>query len=105
MADTLSGMMDVDRYPRQDGRIIGRADLPWPELVTSDGVVRFAGPGWFGDVASGVARSVWDNHALAYDLHQDRERDLGAGTSVLVPGFYDPSADAESTMESLYETV
>ncbi len=104
-SDLYRPQTDADGYPRQDGRIIGRADLPWHELSTSAKETRFAGPGWFGEVVSDVARSVWDNHALAHDLYLDREAELGSGTSVLVTGFYDPAADADSTMESLTRTL
>lgn len=91
---------------RHHGRIIGRSDLSWHQFM--DGTA-YAGPGWFGhiDQSKGVpiARSSWENLALARDLYLDRDDDEGFGTSILVVGFHDPSSDTPRNMQDLARDI
>lgn len=86
----------------QWGRVFGRCELTWHEL----GEQQFAGPGWFGipqfdDEDTAInATSVWDNAALARDLFLERESDV-SGTTILVVGFRDPSADQAKDLPAL----
>lgn len=84
---------------RQLNRLIAKADLGWHEV---DGEP-CAGPGWLSqddEQNNQPASSIWDNSALARDLYVDRPGDL-PGTSILVPGFYNPDPDEQLTVEEL----
>lgn len=73
----------------RNGRLVGRASLPWHERA--DGA-EFAGPAWFGVAEAsreGTARSLYASHALQRELRIDRPE--ATGTTVLVVGVHDPS--------------
>lgn len=78
-----------------ENRIIGRCELPWHEDVK--GETACAGPGWFGRLETHndteVAESYWGNATLAKNLHLERKKEVGPGTSICVVGFHDPSSD------------
>lgn len=83
-------------------RLIGKSDLPWHNI----GRKRYAGPGWFGKVASrgDEIESIESNPSLAYELYLDREPG-NSGASILVVGFHDPSADKELNMQDISEQI
>lgn len=78
-------------------RLIGRAELPYHEV----GDQRFTGPGWFGaeverDDHRRRAESLWSRSAAALGRRLLLEREPGiSGTSILVLGFCDPTAEDE----------
>ena len=50
---------------QRGNRLIGRADLPFHEVEG----IKYAGPGWFGELLPERTESYWDNAALAHDLN------------------------------------
>lgn len=82
-------------------RLIGRTELPSHEV---DGEW-FSGSGWFGERVEADrgarAESIWSAKASerAKRLHVDRGR--VSGTSILILGFREPSADSESSPSEL----
>lgn len=87
---------------KQFGRFIGRTELVWHEVGDS----AFAGPGWLGASDPTLPErplSYWGNGALATDLQF--ERDDEPGTSILVVGFRDPSADDERSPVGIAEQI
>lgn len=84
----------VNGQEQRLSRMIGRAELPWHKIGNEE----FAGPGWFGvlDTAQdrSASSSVWNNNALANDLHLTRD-DRESGTSILVVGFHDNTDDPD----------
>lgn len=88
---------------RQFGRFIGRTELVWHQA----GGASFAGPGWLGARDPALPDrplSYWENAALATDLHLAREGD-DPGTSILVVGFRDPSADEDRSPVGIAEQI
>lgn len=88
---------------RHSPRMIARAELPYHEVDE----VGFEGPGWFGreaELADGRRRaeSVWGRQSqrLADSLQLARPVDV-PGTSILVLGFGEPTAEAEAKRELL----
>lgn len=89
---------------RTERRTIGRIDLPWHEI---DGVA-YAGPAWFGapDDEPGrgdVSRSWWADEPTIRDLHLKRSS-AAPGTSFLVVGVHDTSAEAE-TLQGMHDKL
>ena len=93
----------VEREPRDGVRFIGRTELPYHR--TDD--CQWDGPGWFGieveDDAGSRAESVWDEVAedTSKTLGAFRPIQLGTGTTVVIPGFSDPLADDELSIDEL----
>ena len=81
---------------QQEGRLIGRAELSFHHVNGGD----FAGPGWFGRLVDDHAESYWGNRALAQDLCLERSPGT-PGTSTLVVGFHDPTAEGERDPDEL----
>jgi RNA polymerase primary sigma factor len=84
----------------QEGRLIGRAELSFHHSEGDD----FAGPGWFGQIVDDHAESYWGNRALAQDLCLERSPGT-PGTSTLVLGFHDPTAEADVPDEELADEL
>ncbi len=87
-------------------RVIGRTELP-SHAVDGEG---FTGSGWFGrvvDLEHGFLRaeSLWGRAAaaLAENLHLDR--DETSGTSILILGFRDPTADVRGTVDAMQKAI
>jgi len=79
-------------------RIFGRSELAWHNLNS----MGFAGPGWYGmdsPERPGTSASVWEDEQLARSLHMDRGDE--PGTSILVVGFHDPTADDSRSLNDL----
>ncbi len=92
-------------------RLIGRAELPSHPALGPDGENWFSGPGWFGNVVdldSGHRRaeSIWADKAelVANALYLSRDADA-TGTSLLIVGFRDPTADFDATEEVLSQNL
>jgi hypothetical protein len=79
------------------GRVFGRADLAFHELEDGD-VSYFSGRGQFGAKVGEKTNSVWGNETLAEDLFVTRDTD-DTGTSILIPGFHNPSDPTESVAD------
>ena len=85
---------------KQEGRLIGRAELSFHQ----DGDEPYAGPGWFGEVKDSRTESYWGNRALAKDLCLNRPPGT-AGTSTLVVGFHDPTAEEGVGPDDLADAI
>ncbi|HLT36311.1 MAG TPA: hypothetical protein VK034_08495, partial [Enhygromyxa sp.] len=92
---------------RRSPRLIGRAELPYHEV---DGEP-FTGPGWFGrevdlDEHRRRAESLWSRSAAAFAQRLLLERDPDqSGTSILVLGFCDPTAEDEVELPVLADEL
>jgi len=85
---------------RRAPRLIARAELSSHTVAARE----FAGPGWFGRKVAGSsgerAESVWGLTAatVARELTLPREQ-TDSGTSILIVGFREPSADSEESVD------
>jgi hypothetical protein len=89
-------------------RLIGRSELPTHELVAPSRW--FAGSGWFGRKRGTTdvrAESVWGEQAeqLAAQLSLRRTAEDSPGTSILVLGFREPTADGAPSITDLAEGI
>ena len=96
--------LSEDPKGKHSPRLIGRTELPSHGIGEKD-ADWFGGAGWFGervDLATGArAESVWHDAAkdLAQRLHLPRNP--ATGTSLLIVGFRDPTADSDASVEEL----
>lgn len=99
-------------------RLIGRAELPSHEVAETKepkgakgraGSKSFAGSGWFGRPSTTAQRaeSLWadDATSIAESLHLQRTNEDSTGTSILVLGFRDPTADEERSPAHLAQGI
>ena len=86
-------------------RIIGRAELPSHQMKGD----WYNGSGWFGsksEVEGGLrAESVWGDDAenLAKKTHLDRDPE--PGTTILIPGFTDPTSSSEKSQQEYINEI
>jgi hypothetical protein len=103
-------------------RLIGRTELPSHEVTDpkdakdakgaksrSPRPASFAGSGWFGRPAASAQRaeSLWADEAtaIAQALHLQRTNEDSTGTSILVLGFRDPTADEDRSPVELAQGI
>jgi RNA polymerase primary sigma factor len=99
--------LSVAQDGKREGRFIARAELPWHRLVDAQGTERaYAGPAWYGewDDDKQCTRSYWGDDALAHDTFLTR-MDERPGTSFLIVGAYDPSAEEALTVEQMHDEL
>ncbi len=86
-------------------RLIGRTELPWHRVNTQ----KFDGSGWLGEKSSEGggewAKSVWSpaSTEAAEGLYLNRGTEMG--TSILVVGFRDPTAEEEQDSKALAQAI
>jgi len=91
----FTSTLSEDPQGYRSPRLIGRAELPYHEVDDEP----FTGPGWFGaavelDDHRRRAESLWSRSAAALGRRLLLEREPGvSGTSILVLGFCDPTAE------------
>jgi hypothetical protein len=97
----FSSTLSEDPPGQRSPRLIGRAELPYHEVEGE----AFTGPGWFGrevalDDHRVRAESVWSRQAgaLARSLQIERLAEV-SGTTILVLGFSDPTAEDDDVPE------
>jgi hypothetical protein len=102
----FASVLREDPPGRRSPRLIGRAELPSHE-VGDDG---FTGSGWFGAVVAlprgqTRAESIWDSDAreLAQAVHL--QRDDASGTSILILGFRDPTAEGDTSVGTTRDAI
>lgn len=82
-------------------RLIGRAELPSHEVDQQ----WFSGSGWFGERVEADrgsrAESVWGETATERAKRLGLTRSCTTGTSILILGFREPSADTEPSLDDL----
>ncbi|HYU14524.1 MAG TPA: hypothetical protein VEL05_00565 [Candidatus Acidoferrum sp.] len=94
---------------QESPRLIGRAELPTHAVGRSQ--AGFTGSGWLGRRVEGGgqprAESVWSEEArqLAARLRLARTVEESTGTSILVLGFRDPTADGERSVDELAREI
>ena len=102
-----SQLPEGDRH--ESPRLIGRAELP-THTIQSRSPKSFAGSGWFGRKVGKTdvhAESVWSSQAaeIAERLHLGRTDPDSTGTSILVVGFRDPTADGERSIGEIETAI
>jgi hypothetical protein len=90
-------------------RLIGRAELP-SHAVPENGRRWFTGSGWFGQASgTGVydehAESLWGPQAAERAKALYLSRDGHSGTSILILGFRDPTADEKQELGQLATAI
>jgi hypothetical protein len=96
--------LSVDGPGQESPRLIGRAELPTHAIGRGH---HFSGSGWFGRRAGSAvqarAESMWSEDArqIAARLRLARTNEESPGTSILVLGFRDPTADGERSVDEL----
>ena len=82
---------------QENPRLIGRSLLPSHQVGQHDAEMGYRGPGWFGRCtqtdAGEKAESIWGKTAQRLSSALYLDRDVAPGTSILIPGFRDPTDD------------
>lgn len=101
----FSSYLSQEPQGKTSPRIIGRAELPSHQIKGD----WYNGSGWFGSkskVEGGFrAESVWGSNAedLAKKIYLDR--DPKPGTTILIPGFTDPTSSSEKSQQEYINEI
>ena len=97
-----------DNNSKREFRLFGRSELPSHQ--TSDGIL-WSGPGWYGipeTVGEGLrAISAWDKDAeiSAETNRMLRTPDSGTGTTIMIVGFFEPTADEPRELKEVCSDI